>query len=172
MSCASVWMSLVFCLFKEEKKKGSIVLKEGTPVESNTNNGKVEVHFLSNVLLLYQTLANRQPEEHRSVSRRGGTHFHSCSRSLMASFFRPYFSLKLAASLTRAKWAAEPGCEETERDGYTAEGVFRGPAPLRWDRARRQLAPGFKISFITLQCFRSTLPAALFRPQCAEMLQE
>lgn len=38
------------------------------------------------------------------------THFHSCSRSLMASFFRPYFSLKLAASRTRAKCAADPGC--------------------------------------------------------------
>lgn len=31
------------------------------------------------------------------------THFHSCSRSLMASFFRPYFSLKLAASRTSAR---------------------------------------------------------------------
>lgn len=38
------------------------------------------------------------------------THFHSCSRSLIASFFRPYFSLKLAASRTRAKCAADPGC--------------------------------------------------------------
>lgn len=32
----------------------------------------------------------------------------------MASFFRPYFSLKLAASRTSAKWAADPGCEGGE----------------------------------------------------------
>lgn len=39
----------------------------------------------------------------------------------MASFFRPYFSLKLAASRTSAKWAADPGCEEAEPDDYTVE---------------------------------------------------
>lgn len=37
----------------------------------------------------------------------------------MASFFRPYFSLKLAASRTSAKWAADPGCEEAEPDDYS-----------------------------------------------------
>lgn len=30
-------------------------------------------------------------------------YFHSCSRSLIASFFRPYLSLKFAASLTKDK---------------------------------------------------------------------
>lgn len=54
---------------------------------------------------------------------RAVTHFHSCSRSLMASFFRPYFSLKLAASRTSAKWAADPGCGE-ERADHTVE-TFR-----------------------------------------------
>lgn len=52
------------------------------------------------------------------------THFHSCSRSLMASFFRPYFSLKLAASRTSAKWAADPGCGGEERADHTVE-TFR-----------------------------------------------
>lgn len=67
------------------------------------------------------------------------THFHSCSRSLMASFFRPYFSLKLAASRTRAKCAADPGWKEGQTD-YT----FRYhlllhvlACPVRWKYNRR-----------------------------------
>lgn len=36
-------------------------------------------------------------------------YFHSCSRSLIASFFRPYLSLKFAASLIKDKWAGDLG---------------------------------------------------------------
>lgn len=42
----------------------------------------------------------------------------------MASFFRPYFSLKLAASRTSAKWAADPGCGGEEQADHTVE-TFR-----------------------------------------------
>lgn len=51
----------------------------------------------------------------------------------MASFFRPYFSLKLAASRTSAKWAADPGCEEAEPDDYSV-GTQSGSYVTRFTR--------------------------------------
>lgn len=146
MSCASVWMSFVFCLFGEKwDKLISVDVKGATRIhdrfwcmyrtQDNMNTSKLlnklfaftsslNCHFIYFFLLwrrlkeLYKHAGRAVSSDAPHVSSGAGTHFHSCSRSLIASFFRPYFSLKLAASRTSARCTADPGWErERERTG-------------------------------------------------------
>ena len=129
MSCANVWMSLVFCLYNEKYiyiigNLNSIFFVEGL-LSKATQRGDI---LTCNLLILQSNALplsyNHRNEYHTTsinhVSKEGNpernAYFHSCSRSLMASFLRPYFNLKLAASRTSARWTGEPGWETQGMD--------------------------------------------------------
>lgn len=86
----------IFWILSKKKKKVSEQLVYSLKMEQINKQNNLLVSNNSNKICIFTSPAFR-------------TYFHSCSRSLIASFFRPYLSLKFAASLIKDKWAEDLG---------------------------------------------------------------